>query len=95
MSSEFVPEIWSQKMLAEFQKNLALKTVMEESTIVLNLGPNIGLTTAQVNAAIADEGTDPIIRNALIAFKAKMRIADTPPERIRVDKIYGYGKYRP
>lgn len=58
--------------------------------IVLHLGPNIGLTAAQVNDAIRDEATDPIIRDALIALKAKMRIMDTPPVRVRVDKIYGY-----
>ena len=64
--------------------------VLESSKIVLTLGPNIGLTAAQVNGAIGDSTTDPIIRDALIAYKAKMRVMDTPPETVRVDQIYGH-----
>ena len=89
MSSILNPEVYAAKIREEFQKKLALEDVLSHQ-VVLSLGPNIGLSAAQVNDAIRDEATDPIIRDALIAFKAKMRITDTPPVRVRVDKVYGY-----
>lgn len=83
------PEVYAAKIREEFRKKLTMEELLSRD-IVLTLGPNIGLTAAQVNDAIRDEATDPIIRNALIAYKAKLRIADTPPARVRMDKVYGY-----
>jgi hypothetical protein len=89
MSGELVPELWSKILLTEFEKQTVLNEMMNRK-IVLHLGPNIGLTAPQLNAAIDDINTDPIIRDALIALKAKLRIMDTPPETVRVDQIYGH-----
>lgn len=90
MSGELIPEIWSAELTKQMHKKMAMEDVLKQRPVVLSLGPNIGLTAEQVNDAIRDEATDPIIRDALIAFKAKMRITDTPPVRVRVDKIYGF-----
>lgn len=91
MSDILNPAIWEKHLREKFHEELLLK-MQENNLVVLRLGPNIGLTAAQVNAAIDDADTDPIIRNALIAFKAKLRIADTPAAKVNVDKIYGYKK---
>jgi hypothetical protein len=90
VSGELIPEIWSAELTKQMHKKMAMEDVLKQRPVVLSLGPNIGLTAEQVNDAIRDEATDPIIRDALIAFKAKMRITDTPPVRVRVDKIYGF-----
>jgi hypothetical protein len=89
MTGTMVPELWSKILLTEFEKQTVLNEMMNRN-IVLHLGPNIGLTAPQLNAAIDDINTDPIIRTALITLKAKMRIMDTPPETVRVDQIYGH-----
>ena len=90
MSGEFIPDIWSEALIEQMKRKIDLETMLKVNTVVLTLGPNIGLTAEQVNDAIRDEATDPIIRDALIAFKAKMRITDTPPVRVRLGKIYGF-----
>jgi hypothetical protein len=61
-----------------------------ETKLVLSLGQNIALTAEQVFAAIDDESTDPIIRDALVAFMAKRRITAPEPDKIRVNQIYGH-----
>lgn len=88
-------EIWSQQMLAEMQRKIALEDIRMYEAPILSLGPNIALTALQVDKAIADGSTDPIIRDALIAFKAKYRITGPPEVKIRADMIYGYKKVKP
>lgn len=89
VSGEFVPEVWASAIRTEFERQTVINELMHRK-IVLHLGPNIGLTAEQMHAAIADVNTDPIIRDALIALKAKLRIMDPPPDTVRVDQIYGH-----
>jgi hypothetical protein len=87
-----VPDIWSEELLRRFKENMTLKPVFDPPFI--RLGPNIALSEAQVMAAIHAPDTDPIIRDALIAYCAKMRITVKEPDRINVGKIYGYKTVR-
>lgn len=82
-------ELWSQQMLAEMKRKSMLDELRTFEQPILSLGPNIALTASQIDKAIADGSTDPIIRDALIAFKAKYRITGPPPVTIRADQVYG------
>lgn len=89
--SQLIPEIWSKEILRKMKDSLTVQDVINQSQIALTLGPNIGLTLAQLEAAIADPATDPIIRDALLAYKAKHRILNnlSPPRSGKVGSIYG------
>lgn len=91
MSKAFVPEIWSKELMKRFHDTLTVQDVINQSQVVLTLGPNIGLTLAQIEGAIADPTTDPIIRDALMAYKAKHRILNnlSPPRTGKMGTIYG------
>lgn len=59
--------------MRKMKDSLTVQEVINQRHIVVTLGP-VGLTAAQLEAAIADPTTDPIIRDALLAYKAKYRI---------------------
>lgn len=88
--SQLIPEIWSKELMRKMKDSLTVQEVINQSHIVVTLGP-VGLTVAQLEAAIADPTTDPIIRDALLAYKAKHRILNnlSPPRTGRVGSIYG------
>lgn len=86
-----VPDIWSEQLLDQFKNTLAMSKVVEEpDPLSLRLGPNIMLSQSQVMAAIHAPDTDPIIRDALIAYAAKMRVTVRGPDTIEVTRIYGH-----
>lgn len=87
MSGVLLPEIWSNEIMRSFQEKSRVNRT--ETKHVLSLGQNIALTAEQIFAAINDESTDPIIRDALIAYMAKCRISAPEPDKIRISEIYG------
>jgi hypothetical protein len=94
--SLMLPEIWSMQYIDQFKDTLAMSEAVEEpDPLSLRLGPNIMLTQSQVMAAIHAPDTDPIIRDALIAYAAKMRVTVREPDAIEVSRIYGYKAVRP
>lgn len=76
--------------MQKMKDSLTVQDVINQRHIVVTLGP-VGLTVAQLEAAIADPTTDPIIRDALLAYKAKHRILNnlSPPRTGKVGSIYG------
>lgn len=89
--SPMVPDIWSKQLLDQFKDTLAMSTaIADPDPLSLRLGPNIMLSQSQVMAAIHAPDTDPIIRDALIAYAAKMRVTVREPDTIEVSRIYGY-----
>lgn len=95
VSGEFIPDVWSKQLLAEFQKHLALQDVINLTQVVLRLGPEIAMTVIDLDRAIADPQTDPIMRDAMIAYKVKLRITSPPELKITTDKIYGVKTIKP
>ena len=87
-----VPSLWAGEIMRTFKAQNRLFDQVVETKHVLSLGQNLALTADQIFAVINDESTDPIIRDALIAYMAKIRIAPTPKDevKIQVDTLYGY-----